>query len=253
MPHDIGAAGEGKHFNIIIVVTDGHDLFAGNAAVIRPTLERVSLTTASVEHIDNGKIAARVLGTHNCDRQAAALEDQQYPLHKRDRAAEHSLHGIAGKRILDRNHELNVLHIFLQPALDAAFQFVETLDHDGAGSIAVEIVAVKSENGLTAKLLHRVDEFAAGRCGEQVAVEIFSGKGAGDRPIRTDQPEIKSQLLSDGQSKGVAASGNQDDLDPLGMGPSEGCEIGSGNLEFGVEQGPVNVDGNEAKGIGGHK
>jgi hypothetical protein len=101
--------------------------------------------------------------------------------------------------------------------------------------------------------LHRADEFAAGWCGEQVAVESFSGKGAGNGAIRSDQQEIESQLLSDGQGKGVAAAGDQDDLYASGVSPSKGCEIGSGNLEFGVEQGPVNVDGNEAEGIGGHK
>src|SRR5260370_24078169 len=222
IPHDKGVAGESKHFNIVIVIANGHDLLAGNAAVVGPALERVSLGTAGIEHIDNGKIAARVLSAHNRDGQAAAFEDLQYPLHERDRAAKHGLHGISGERILDRNHELNVLHIFFQPALDAAFQFVQTLDHDGARSIAVEIVAVKSENGLAAKLLHRADEFAAGRRGEQVAVESFAGKGAGDSVIITDQPEIKSQLLSDGQGKDVAASSNQDDLDGLGMCTPEG-------------------------------
>src|SRR4029077_15783073 len=205
IPHDKGMAGESKHFNVIIVIANGHDLLAGNAPVIGPALERVSLGTAGVEHIDNGKIAAWVLGAHNCDRQTAALENLQYPLHKRDRAAKHGPHGIGGERILDRNHELDVLHIFLQPALDAGFQFVQTLDHDRARSIRVKTIAVKSENGLAAKLLHRADEIATGRCGKQVAVESFSSKGAGDGAIRTDQPEIKSQLLSDRQCKGVSA------------------------------------------------
>src|ERR1019366_3166520 len=192
--HDKGVAGEGKHFNIVIVITNGHDLLAGNTPVVDPALERVSLGTAGVEHIDNRKIAARVLGAQNCDGQAAASEGLQYPLHVRDRAAEHGLHGIGGERVLDRNHELDVLHVFFQPALDAGFQLVQTLDHDGARTIAV-----KSQNGLTAKFLHQVDEFAAGRFGEQVTVESFSGEGAGNGAIGTDQPEIKSQLLSDGQ------------------------------------------------------
>ena len=128
-----------------------------------------------------------------------------------------------------------------------ASSVVQTLDHDCAGP-----VAVKSENGLTAKFLHHADQFAAGRFGEQVAVESFSGKGAGDGAVGADQPEIKSQLLSDGQGKGVAASGDQDDLDALGMRAPEGREIGFGNLKFRVEQGAVDVDGNEAEGIGGH-
>src|SRR5712692_3229682 len=253
IPHDKWVARKGKHFNVVIVITNGHDLLAGNAPEVGPALERVSLGTAGVEHFDNRKIAARVLGAHHGDGQAAAFEDLQYALHVGDRAAEHGLHGIGGQRILDRNHELDVLHVFFQPALDAGFQLVQTLDHDGAGTFAVKTVAVKSENGLTAKFLHHVDEFAAGRLGEQVAVESFSGEGAGDGAIGTDQPEIKSKLLSDGQGEGVAASGDEDDLDALGVRVSEGCELGFGNLEFGVEQGTVNIDGNEAERIGGHK
>src|SRR5450759_1014060 len=70
IPHDKGMAGEGKHFNIVIVITNGHDLLAGNAPMVDPALERVSLGTSCVEHIDNRKITARVLGAQNCDGQA---------------------------------------------------------------------------------------------------------------------------------------------------------------------------------------
>ena len=83
-------------------------------------------------------------------------------------------------------------------------------------------------------------------------MEGFSGKRPGDGAIGTDQPEIESQLLSDGQGEGVAASGDQDDLDALGVHAPECGEIGLGNLKFRVEQGTVNIDGDEAEGIGGH-
>src|SRR5450759_1014059 len=91
IPHDKGMAGEGKHFNIVIVITNGHDLLAGNAPMVDPALERVSLGTSCVEHIDNRKITARVLGAQNCDGQAAASEDLQSPRHVGGRAAEHGL------------------------------------------------------------------------------------------------------------------------------------------------------------------
>jgi hypothetical protein len=38
----------------------------------------------------------------------------------------------------------------------------------------------------------------------------------------------------------------------LGVRTPEGCEIGFGNAKFRVEQGAVDIDGNEAEGIGGH-
>jgi len=42
-------------------------------------------------------------------------------------------------------------------------------------------------------------------------------------------------------------------LDALGVRTPEGCEIGFGNTKFRVEQGPVNIDGNEAERVGGHR
>jgi hypothetical protein len=116
----------------------------------------------------------------------------------------------------------------------------------------MKIIAVKSQNCLTTKFPHHADQFAAGRFREQVAVKGFASQRSGDGAIRADQPEIKSQLLSDGQGKGVAASGDQDDLDALAMRAPERCKIGLGNLEFRIEQGAVYVDGDEAEASGGH-
>src|ERR1019366_644701 len=65
IPHDKRVAGKGKHFNVVIVITNGHDLFAGNAPVVGPALQRVSLGTAGVEHIHNRKVTAGVLGAQN--------------------------------------------------------------------------------------------------------------------------------------------------------------------------------------------
>jgi hypothetical protein len=36
------------------------------------------------------------------------------------------------------------------------------------------------------------------------------------------------------------------------MGTPKGGKIGRGDTKFGVEQGAVNIDGDEAQGIGGH-
>ena len=85
-----------------------------------------------------------------------------------------------------------------------------------------------------------------------VATSI-AGQGARDGAIRTDQPEIKPQLLSDGQGKRVTASCNDDNFDTLGMSPTQSVQIDCGDMEFGVKQGTVNINGNETKGIGRHK
>src|ERR1700693_6189526 len=59
IPHDKWHSREGKHFYVIVIVTNGHDLFAGDASKIGPSLQRVTLRTSLVEHIHNRKVAHR--------------------------------------------------------------------------------------------------------------------------------------------------------------------------------------------------
>src|ERR1017187_10334202 len=102
--HDKGLSGESQHFDIVVVITNGHDLLAGNTAVVHPTFECVSLGTAGVEHVDDRKIAPRILRAQDSDGEGAARENSEGLLHMGDRAAEHGLHGIGGQRLFDRHH-----------------------------------------------------------------------------------------------------------------------------------------------------
>src|ERR1700691_763955 len=54
IPHDNRMAGELKHFYIVVVVTDGHDLIAAVTAMRGPALESVPLGTARIQHVDHG-------------------------------------------------------------------------------------------------------------------------------------------------------------------------------------------------------
>ena len=40
-------------------------------------------------------------------------------MHARDSSAEHGLHGIGGERVFQRDDEIDVLQVLLQPALNA--------------------------------------------------------------------------------------------------------------------------------------
>src|SRR5271165_7330198 len=44
--HDDRMSGEGQHLDVIVIVTDGHDLAAVDSAMPGPALQRVSLRTA---------------------------------------------------------------------------------------------------------------------------------------------------------------------------------------------------------------
>lgn len=46
----------------------------------------------------------------------------------------------------------------------------------------------------------------------------------------------------------MAAAGDEGDLDACGMSTSQGFQVGGRDLELGVEQGTVDIDGYEAYG-----
>ena len=81
--------------------------------------------------------------------QATRRQRRQGLLHARDRAAKHGLHRIAGQRVFNRNHEIDVLQVLFQPALNARAQFVHVLEHDRAFGFGIE-----GEDRVAAKFLH---------------------------------------------------------------------------------------------------
>src|SRR5579862_3191333 len=62
IPHDNRMAGKLKHLNVIMVVTDGHDLFAAQAAISSPALHGAPYGAAGIQHIDHRKITFRIFG-----------------------------------------------------------------------------------------------------------------------------------------------------------------------------------------------
>ena len=92
----------------------------------------------------------------------------------------------------------------------------------------------------------------AGRSGKKVTVKRITAQRARDGAIRTDHTKVKSELFHDGEREGVPAPGNHDNFNSLSLRPPQSCQIGARNMEFGVEQGAVDIDGNEADRIGRH-
>src|SRR5579872_536399 len=71
-----------------------------------------------------------------------------------------------------------------------------------------------------------------------------------DCAVRADKPEIESELMGDGKREGMAASGDEDDFDAGSVSAAEGGEIVGGNLELRVEEGAIDIGGDEADGRG---
>ncbi len=238
-------AGKLKHFDVVVVVTDGHDLIAMEAAMVGPAGESVAFGASGIEDVDHGKIALGIFGAQDCDAviEARGFEGAESLGHARHGAAEHGLHGIGREGVFDRDDEVDVSHVLFEPAADAGVKRVEVFEDDGSFGFFI-----KGKNGVAAEFLHRGADIVAGLAGHEVAVESFAGKRAGDGAIGADEPEIEAELLGDGQGEGVAASGDEHDLDAGGVGAAQRGEIVGRNLELRIEKGAVDIGGEKANG-----
>ena len=229
IPHDNRSSGKLKHLDIVVVITDGHDLFAGKTAMGGPAGQSVSLGAADVQDVDHGEIPLWIFGAEDGDSiaHAARFKSQQGFAHASHRAAEHGLDRVGHQRLLDGHNELDVLHILFEPAPDAGANLIEVFNHDRAFGLFV-----KSQNGVATKILHRPAEIAASLDGHQIAVKGFSAERARDGAIGADEPEIEAELPRDGQGKGVTASGDQDNFNASRVSAAQGFEVSCRDLEF---------------------
>lgn len=240
-------AGKLKHFDVVVIVTDGHDLAAMEAAVGGPAGESVAFGASGVEDVDHGKIAFGIFGAQDCDAvvEAGGFQGTSGLGHASHGAAEHGLDGIGSEGIFDRDDELDVGHVLFEPAADAGVERVEMFEDDGAFGFFI-----KGKNGMAAEFLHGGAEVAAGLARHEIAVESFAGERARDGAVGADEPEIEAELLGDGESESVAASGDEDDFDAGGVGAAQSGEIVWGNLELRVEECAVDIGGEKADGAG---
>ena len=72
--------------------------------------------------------------------------------------------------------------------------------------------------------------------------------GTRHRAIGADQPQVEAQRLRDRQGELVPAPGSQHDLNAGFVRPTQGIQIGVGNLDLGVQERAINIDGDEANG-----
>ena len=79
-------------------------------------------------------------------------------------------------------------------------------------------------------------------------MEELAGHGLRNCTVGTDEPEIKAESLRDGHRERVTASRDQNDLDTGVMRVPQRAEIRCGNLELGVQQRAIDVDGDKANG-----
>ncbi len=238
--HDDGDASIFQHFDVVIVVANGHDLFAEDAAMCCPAFQRLALGATVVQDVDHAEIAFGVFRSENGDAilQAADGERLLDFLHAGEGSAKHGLDGIFGEGVLDGDYKFDVFEILFQPATDADADFVQVFQNQSAFGFLVE-----GDDEMAAKFVHGTAHFKADFFGHQVAMESFSRERPCDGAVGADHAKVDAQFLGDVVGEVVPAAGGDDDFDAHGVGLAHGRRIFRGNLEFVIQQGAVNING----------
>src|SRR6185437_13418492 len=84
--------------------------------------------------------------------------------------------------------------------------------------------------------------------GKAIKVKGFTLCGADQCAIGADEPDRETQLLRDGQSVVMPPSCRQQDLSAAEMRSPQSRQVSGGKLEMMVEQGTVNVNGDQPDG-----
>ena len=79
-------------------------------------------------------------------------------------------------------------------------------------------------------------------------MKSLATQGPCDRSIGADDPQIEAQRLGNRKRKSVPPTRYQDDLNSRFTRALERRQIRLGDLELGVEQGAVNVNGEQSDG-----
>src|SRR5215469_6780062 len=58
--HNNWVSGKGKHFYVVVIVTDGHDPVSGNPTEFGPPLKRVPLRASGVQDVHNRQVTFRI-------------------------------------------------------------------------------------------------------------------------------------------------------------------------------------------------
>lgn len=241
--HDDGMAGEFEHVAVVPIVTDGHDVFAGNAAAAGPFGERRAFGGAAGNDVEDGEVAMLVFGVREAELRGArkAFDDGEGGAHAGDRSDEHDLNGIFAEAAFERSALGNEFAIALIVAAADGIVPVDALEDD-----LIFAGAVEDYGGAGAKIGRGGEDFAGDFARKQAAQMRFAGFGFDERPIIDDEGEFAGNLLGDGTCEVEAASGDEDDFDAARMGFEDGVAIGVGEFVTVVEQRAVDIHGDKA-------
>ena len=245
--HDHRNAREGEHFQIVVVIADGEHFFASDAAKRGPFGERSAFGTYRIEDVDHGKIPGFVYGCSKSElvRKCGAAKRGFGVAHGSDASAEHHLKGIFGEAALERIGEAEKFAI--AGVIGGADRVIgiHGFEHDLIFAAAVE----DDSRGITPGT-SEFEDARGGFAGEQVAQVSLAVMGANEGAVADDHSERRIDLASDGEGEIVATAGYQGDFDATEGGGSDRGAIGLWKLPAAVQEGAVDVQGDQADAHG---
>lgn len=246
--HDHGEAGKFEHVVIVPIVADGHDFFARDAEAASPFFERGAFGNAAGIDVENGEVFLLVLGdadgifVGNVRGSEEIFDDA----HAFKSAGEHDLDGIFGKSAFERLDLLQEFTIAVVVGAAVGIFEIDVLVDDLAFFGAVE-----KERAAGAIGFGSGEDFASDFAVEKMTEVSFAVHGFDQGAVAADEEDAFRERGGDGKREVKAAAGDQDDLDAAVEGFDDGEAVGFGDAPVGVEEGAIDVDGDEFDGLVG--
>ena len=243
--HHHGRAGELQHLAVVQVVAGRHHLAAVDAQALRPDRQRRALGAAAGGEVEQGEVAGRIFGQRDGQRagrrQAAHVGGQG--AHVGDAARVRDLHRVLRQRALDRlgaRHELPVP--FVVP------RALRMAPVDAVVQVLPRVGPIEDDGDARTPRAQRGQHGARGGARQQAARQRVAAGRLGQRAVAHDQDGVAGQLGGDRQGVMIGAAGRQHHLQAGVDRPPHGAAVAPRQVAAAVEQGAVDVDGDQADG-----
>src|SRR5262249_130140 len=173
-----------KHFQVIVVVANGHNVLPRDAVMLGPAAKGVSFGASPVQNVQNAQVAVVVLRPQNRNfvEEIALTQATLTGLHQLYRTGIDGLDRIFRECLFQWGNVPDMGRVLLDPARDAAVQCVIVFQDQRV------LLPVESEYSIRTELVHVMDQLARSFNGQPVSVKRLSRTGAHQSAIGADKP-----------------------------------------------------------------
>ena len=243
--HDDGDSSDLKHFEIVMIVTDGENFITLQTLALGPFGKRAAFGAFRRQNVNHGEIARVVKSSREGVGigERSAAKDGLGVTHFFDRAGEHDLNGILGEGIFERGNDADVVEVALVVGIADGIVLDKRFEHD-----LVFDRTIKDDGGALAPFFCGVEDAAGNVSRKEMAEMSFAVGGTDDGAVVDDHGEGAIELAGDGHGEIVAAAGDEGDFDAAASGCGDGGAVGVRELPAAVQERAVDIERDEADG-----